>query len=79
MIKRNQPVLLERVNKMEHATDVAEYERYQGFEGLKKAIEMDKETILDELDIAHLRGRGGAAFPLGKKWRHLYGSKGDTK
>lgn len=79
MIKRNQPVLLERVIKMTRPTDVAEYERYSGFEGLKKAIEMDKEAILDELDIAHLRGRGGAAYPLGKKWRHLYGSKGDTK
>lgn len=79
MIQRNQPVLLERTMKMKQATNVEEYQQYQGFAGLLKAIEMDKETILDELDLAHLRGRGGAAFPLGKKWRHLYGAKGDTK
>ncbi|MHC5229737.1 complex I 51 kDa subunit family protein [Enterococcus sp. LJL99] len=79
MIKRNQPVLLERVNKMKQPTNVEEYQKYHGFSGLLKATEMNKEEILSELDIAHLRGRGGAAFPLGKKWRHLYGSKGDTK
>jgi NADH-quinone oxidoreductase subunit F len=79
MIKRNQPVLLARMGKMLDATNVAEYQQLEGFSGLMKAIQMDKEAILDELDIAHLRGRGGAAFPLGRKWRHLYGAKGDTK
>lgn len=79
MAKRNQLVLLERINKMKQPTNIDEYQKYNGFSGLLKAIEMDKEKILDELDIAHLRGRGGAAFPLGKKWRHLYGSKGDIK
>ncbi|WP_170922965.1 NADH-quinone oxidoreductase subunit F [Enterococcus sp. 7F3_DIV0205] len=79
MIKRNQQVLLARINKMKQATDVEEYQKYNGFSGLLKAIDMDKETILDELDLAQLRGRGGAAFPLGKKWRHLYGAKGETK
>lgn len=79
MLKRNQPVLLERVMKMKDATNVEEYQQYSGFEGLRKAINMENATMLDELDKAHLRGRGGAAYPLGKKWRHLYHSKGDTK
>ncbi|EOH92576.1 NADH-quinone oxidoreductase subunit F [Enterococcus haemoperoxidus ATCC BAA-382] len=79
MIERNKPVLLARINKMKQVTDVEEYQKYNGFSGLLEAIKMEKERILDELDLAHLRGRGGAAFPLGKKWRHLYGAKGDTK
>lgn len=79
MIKRNQPVLLKRITKMKQATDVTEYRKYDGFSGLLNAIEMEKIAILEEFDLAHLRGRGGAAFPLGKKWRHLYGAKGDTK
>ncbi|WP_430602033.1 NADH-quinone oxidoreductase subunit F [Enterococcus sp. DIV0724b] len=79
MIERNKPVLLARINKMKQVTDVEEYQKYNGFSGLLEAIKMEKESILDELDLAHLRGRGGAAFPLGKKWRHLYGAKGDTK
>ncbi len=40
---------------------------------------MEKENILEELEIALLRGRGGAAFPLGKKWRHLFYSQGSPK
>lgn len=79
MIKRNQPVLLERVLKMAAPTNVTEYCQYGGFEGLRQATEMSGEAILDELDLAHLRGRGGAAYPLGKKWRHLYGAQGETK
>lgn len=79
MLKRNQPMLLERMGKMQSATDVAEYCKYDGFDGLKRAISLSDEEILNELDIAHLRGRGGAAYPLGKKWRHLYHAKGTTK
>lgn len=79
MLKRNQPMLLERMGKMQSATDVAEYCKYDGFDGLKRAISLSGEEILNELDVAHLRGRGGAAYPLGKKWRHLYHAKGTTK
>lgn len=79
MLKRNQPMLLERMGKMQSATDVAEYCKYDGFDGLKRAISLSDEEILNELDVAHLRGRGGAAYPLGKKWRHLYHAKGTTK
>ncbi|MGX6979063.1 complex I 51 kDa subunit family protein [Vagococcus elongatus] len=79
MLERNQPVLLERVYNMTNAVDVEEYKKFKGFEGLANAISMDNEAILDELDIAHLRGRGGAAYPLGKKWRHMYHSKGTPK
>ena len=67
MLKRNQPMLLERMGKMQSATDVAEYCKYDGFDGLKRAISLSDEEILNELDVAHLRGRGGAAYPLGKK------------
>ena len=56
MLKRNQPMLLERMGKMQSATD-AEYCKYDGFDGLKRAISLSDEEILNELDIAHLRGR----------------------
>lgn len=66
------PVLLRRVGKMEDCTNVAEYIGQEGFAGLKKAIEMGKEYVLDEMLKAQLKGRGGAAFPAGKKWQQLY-------
>lgn len=74
-----EPVLLKRVGKMTDSTSVEEYRKYGGFDALEKAVSMDKETILDELDTANLRGRGGAAYPLGRKWRHLYGSQETPK
>lgn len=65
-------VLLQRAGKMIDPTSVEEYKELGGFAGLTKAISMPKEDILRDVDAANLRGRGGAAYPMGKKWRHLY-------
>jgi NADH-quinone oxidoreductase subunit F len=40
----------------------------QGFAAFKKAKEMTREAILDEVKLSSLRGRGGAGFPTGLKW-----------
>ena len=72
-------VLLKRVDRMGDPTCVSEYVALGGFEALKKAIATEPEAVLNELDAAMLRGRGGAAYLLGKKWRHLYGSKATPK
>lgn len=73
--KGKQCILLKRVGQFNDPTSVEEYIHMGGFEGLKKATEYEnKEQILAEIDIAHLRGRGGAAYPMGRKWRHLYES-----
>lgn len=78
-MKNSEPVLLKRVGKMTDPASVEEYVKLGGFEGIKKAISMDKEEILAEIDTAHVRGRGGAAYPMGRKWRHLYEMDHDTK
>ncbi|HEV1283766.1 MAG TPA: NADH-quinone oxidoreductase subunit NuoF [Bryobacteraceae bacterium] len=39
-----------------------------GFAAFKKAKEMTREAILDEVKTSSLRGRGGAGFPTGLKW-----------
>jgi len=75
----NKKVLTTRFEKMNDPTDVQNYCALSGYEGLKKALQMKKEDILEELEAALLRGRGGAAFPLGKKWRHLFYSQGSPK
>ena len=75
----NKKVLTTRFEKMNDPTDIKNYCALSGYEGLKKALKMEKENILEELEIALLRGRGGAAFPLGKKWRHLFYSQGSPK
>jgi NADH-quinone oxidoreductase subunit F len=40
----------------------------EGYEALKKALEMTPEAIIDLLKASSLRGRGGAGFPTGMKW-----------
>jgi NADH-quinone oxidoreductase subunit F len=40
----------------------------RGFAAFKKAKEMTREAILDEVKTSSLRGRGGAGFPTGLKW-----------
>lgn len=80
MITREQPVLTARFESLKaDPTNVTAFCELSGYAALKKAVTMEKTAILNELDTALLRGRGGAAYPAGKKWRHLYQSDGDTK
>ncbi len=39
-----------------------------GYEGLKKALAMPPEALIEEIKSSGLRGRGGAGFPTGMKW-----------
>lgn len=75
----NEPVLLKRIGKMSDPTSVEEFVANDGFSALKKAMTMSDEDILSNLDEALLRGRGGAAYPLGRKWRHLYDNQNTPK
>jgi formate dehydrogenase iron-sulfur subunit len=47
---------------------MADYEAHRGLEGLRAALEMTGEAIIDALKLSGLRGRGGAGFPTGIKW-----------
>lgn len=42
-----------------------------GFEALTKALKMSPDEIIEEIRRSGLRGRGGAGFPTGIKWRAL--------
>ncbi|HHY06507.1 MAG TPA: NADH-quinone oxidoreductase subunit F, partial [Clostridia bacterium] len=52
-------------------TSVEDYVRVGGFAGLKKALQMTPQKIINEVKKAKLRGRGGAGYPTGSKWQHL--------
>src|SRR3990172_6415129 len=45
-----------------------EYQTRDGLKGLAAAQGLSPEAIIEELRISRLRGRGGAAFPVWKKW-----------
>ncbi len=42
-----------------------------GYEGLKKAVGMERQAVIDEVKASGLRGRGGAGFPSWIKWNGL--------
>ena len=42
------------------------------FEGLAKALRMDRKAVIDEVLASGLRGRGGGGFPTGRKWSFAY-------
>ncbi len=56
-----------------------DYVAYGGYSALAKAFSMGAEAVLDEVDSAGLKGRGGAAFPTAFKWRGVRGADGDKK
>lgn len=60
--------------------DLTEYQSFQGFEGLEKCIRMmQPEQVIEEIERSGLRGRGGAGFPSGLKWRKVRESEGSPK
>ncbi|MFC1776735.1 formate dehydrogenase beta subunit [Pseudomonadota bacterium] len=46
-----------------------DYKKQGGFEGLNNALRMSSADIVEVVTQSGLRGRGGAAFPTGIKWR----------
>jgi NADH-quinone oxidoreductase subunit F len=50
-----------------------------GYGALRKALELGSEAIITEIEASGLRGRGGAGFPTGTKWRSCAGYKDAPK
>lgn len=73
-----EPLLLARVGKMS-PTCVEEFVALGGFAGLRKAVSMSRDSILDRMLEAKLMGRGGAAYRTGKKWWQLSALDGEPK
>ncbi len=46
-----------------------DFRKHQGFKALEKALAEGPEAVLDAVTASGLRGRGGAGFPTGIKWR----------
>ncbi len=51
--------------------ELAVYEAHRGYSGLRKAVKMERQAVIDEIKTSGLRGRGGAGFPTWIKWNGL--------
>ncbi len=49
------------------------------YEGLKKALSIHPSEVIDEVELSKVRGRGGAGFPTGRKWRFVAQSDSRAK
>ena len=56
-----------------------DYEAHGGLFALRRALTMTPEQICDEVTESGLRGRGGAGFPVGVKWRTVLNAPGSPK
>jgi formate dehydrogenase iron-sulfur subunit len=56
-----------------------DYRQYQGLAGLEKAIGMPPADIVRQVTDSGLRGRGGAGFPTGIKWKTVADASADQK
>ena len=56
-----------------------DYRAHGGYKGLERALSLGSDAILAEVTASGLRGRGGAGFPTGIKWKTVAQAKADRK
>jgi formate dehydrogenase iron-sulfur subunit len=56
-----------------------DYRAHDGYQGLAKALAIAPAAIVDEVTQSGLRGRGGAGFPTGIKWKTVADTKAEQK
>ena len=58
---------------------LTDYRAHGGYKGLERALSLGPAAIVEEVFQSGLRGRGGAGFPTGIKWRTVAATKADQK
>ena len=58
---------------------VEDYRAHDGYKGLERALTLTSDAILADVTTSGLRGRGGAGFPTGIKWKTVALTSADQK
>jgi len=67
-LKGQQRLTFERVGIVDPGS-IADYVQHGGYRGLTRALSLAPGEIVQAVTASGLRGRGGAAFPTGIKWK----------
>ena len=74
-----QRIVLERSGRID-PEDIEDYIIQDGYQALAKVLtQMTPKDVCDELSKSGLQGRGGAGFPVGRKWSFVAATPGDKK
>lgn len=77
-MKRQKRLTFARVGVIDPLS-LDDYRAHGGFAGLANAIALQPSQIVEAITASGLRGRGGAGFPTGIKWRTVAGAASDQK
>lgn len=78
-VPAEQRIVLERAGLIDPES-IDEYLIHNGYQALGKALtEMTPADVINELNASGLQGRGGAGFPVGRKWSFVAGAAGEKK
>jgi formate dehydrogenase iron-sulfur subunit len=67
-LKRQERLTFARVG-ITDPVSMDDYIEHGGYRGLERALALSPEQVVEEINVSGLRGRGGAGFPAGIKWR----------
>jgi NADH-quinone oxidoreductase subunit F len=65
---REQRIVMEKCGQID-PEDIYDYIANNGYSALAQALKLDPDKIVKEIELSGLRGRGGAGFPTGRKWK----------
>lgn len=73
-----QRVTCARVGVVDPAS-IADYAAHGGWAGLRRALELTPAAVVAEVTESGVRGRGGAGFPAGIKWKTVLAQPSEQK
>jgi NADH-quinone oxidoreductase subunit F len=77
-LEKQQRIIFSRCGTID-AESMDDFIAHKGFSGIKKAVTMKPEEVIEEVKRSGLRGRGGGGFPTGVKWSFCKATPGDHK
>ncbi len=75
---REKRIIMDRCGRID-PEKIDEYIADGGYGALAKALCRTPDEIIEQIETAGLRGRGGAGFPTARKWRGLQNASGEDK